>query len=248
MSIDNDRDLEALRKVGRIVALAIREMQAKVRPGITTRELDAVGEAVLAGYGARGAPRLVYGFPGFACISVNDEAAHGVPGDRGVREGDLVKLDVTGELDGYFADACVTVPVLPVSPEQQRLAECAKAALDAAVNAARAGGPLSRIGEAAEAMTSTLGFSIVRDLGGHGVGRSIHEPPFVPNFATRSWGPRLTDGLVLAIEPHVTSGTGRVFTDTDGWTIRTVDRRPVANFEHTVVVRQGKPPLVITAL
>jgi methionyl aminopeptidase len=246
MSIDNEKDLHALLRIGRIVALAIREMQAHVQPGVTTGQLDQIGGAALARYGARGAPRLVYNFPGVNCISVNDEAAHGIPGERVIQECDLVKIDVTGELNGYYADACVTVPVPPVPAERQWLTDCAKEALDAALATARAGVPITRIGQAAEAVARRCGLNIVRDLFGHGVGRSIHESPLVPNFATSYEGEPLTEGLVLAIEPHVTSGTGRVVTAADGWTIRTADRRPVANYEHTVVVMQGAP-LVVTA-
>ena len=246
MSINDDDDLQGLLRIGRIVALAIDEMRGRVEPGITTANLDAVCGEVLAGHGARSAPQLVYGFPGVACISVNDEAAHGVPGRRVIAEGDLVKLDVTGELDGYFADACVTVSVPPLSAERKRLVDGAKAAFDAALAAARAGEPIGRIGQAAEHMAQRHGLRIVRDLFGHGVGRSIHEPPVVPNCAMQSLGPALTEGLVIAIEPHLTSGSGRVVTAADGWTIRSTDRRPVANYEHTVVVRNGSP-LVVTA-
>jgi methionyl aminopeptidase len=247
MSIDNDHDLEALRRVGRVVAEAIREMRRSVRPGVTTNDLDAICSEVLQHHRARPAPRLVYGFPGVACISVNDEAAHGVASARVVVAGDLVKLDVTAELDGYFADACETVPVPPVSRERQRLTGAAEAALDAALRVAEAGVPISRIGAAAELSANRRGFRIVRDLFGHGVGRSIHEQPSIPHFATRAGGQRLTDGLVIAIEPHLTSGSGRVVSDRDGWTIRSADGRPVANFEQTVVVRQGTP-LIVTAV
>jgi methionyl aminopeptidase len=246
MSIDNDDDLRALLRVGRVVAAAIREMRAAVEPGVTTGDLDAICGAVLARHGARPAPRLVYGFPGVACISVNDEAAHGVPGAKVIERGDLVKLDVTAELDGYFADACETVPVPPVTRERQRLTDAARASLDAALAAARAGEPIARIGTAAERTARRHGFRVVADLAGHGIGRSIHEDPTVPNVDRGRGGPRLTEGLVIAIEPHLTAGNGRVATTDDGWTIRALDGRPVANFEQTVVIRQGAP-LIVTA-
>jgi methionyl aminopeptidase len=246
MSIESQADLQHLLEVGRIVARAIQAMQAACRPGITTGELDEVGGAVLAEAGAQAAPRLVYGFPGIACISCNDEAAHGIPGARVIQSGDLVKIDVTAERDGYFADAAVTVPVGPVSAREQKLIAAARAALDAAVAAAQAGSPLARIGTAAEAVARARGFTVVRELCGHGVGRAIHEEPQVPNIATHVRG-TLTEGLVLAVEPHLTTGTGRIRTAPDGWTLRTTDGRPVANFEHTIVITKGRPLLVTAA-
>jgi methionyl aminopeptidase len=247
MSIETQQDLQGLLIIGRIIGLTIQEMQAQVRAGMTTGELDAVGAAVLRKYGARPAPSLVYNFPGVNCISLNEEAAHGIPGERTIRGGDLVKIDVSAELHGYFADAAVTVAVPPVPPEKQKLVDTAKAALDAALDAARAGSPINRIGEAAELAARRGGFNIVRELTGHGVGRSIHEAPNVPNFRMRAAGRPLTEGLVIAIEPHLTEGNGRIVTEADGWTIRTTDRRPVANFEHTVVITKGRP-LLVTAV
>jgi len=246
MSIETEADLSSLLHVGKIVGLTLRTMKEQVRPGITTGELDAISEEFMRQYGVRPAPRLVYGFPGAACISVNDEAAHGIPGDRVIREGDLVKLDITGELDGYYADAAVTVPVPPVTPRNQKLVECARIALSEAIGAARAGSPLNRIGAAAEFQAKRNGMRIVGDLTGHGVGRSIHEEPTVPNIYLAAYRKPLTEGLVLAVEPHVTSGRGDVVTARDGWTIKTRDSSPVANFEHTIVVTKGRP-IIITA-
>jgi methionyl aminopeptidase len=246
MSIETEKDLSSLMLVGKIVGLTLRKMKEHVRPGITTGELDAIGAEFMQQYGVRSAPMLVYNFPGTACISVNDEAAHGIPGSRVIRQGDLVKLDITGELDGYYADAALTVPVLPVPPKKQKLCDCARSALSEAIGAARAGSPLNRIGAAAEADARRRGFKIVSDLTGHGVGHSIHEEPTVPNFYVSHMRKPLTDGLVLAVEPHVTAGTGNVVTASDGWTIKTRDGSAVANFEHTIVVTKGRP-IIVTA-
>jgi methionyl aminopeptidase len=228
MSIETEKDLSSLMLVGKIVGLTLRKMKEHVRPGITTGELDAIGAEFMQQYGVRSAPMLVYNFPGTACISVNDEAAHGIPG-------------------GYYADAALTVPVLPVPPKKQKLCDCARSALSEAIGAARAGSPLNRIGAAAEADVRRRGFKIVSDLSGHGVGRSIHEEPTVPNFYVSHMRKPLTDGLVLAVEPHVTAGNGNVVTASDGWTIKTRDGSAVANFEHTIVATKGRPIIVTAA-
>ncbi|MCZ7542355.1 MAG: type I methionyl aminopeptidase [Anaerolineae bacterium] len=247
MTVESEQDIEALKRIGRIVALTLREMAAHVRAGVTTAELDAVARRFMAQHGARSGPVLVYNFPGATCISVNDEAAHGIPGARVIRPGDLVNLDCTGELDGYMADAAIMVGVPPVSPEAQRLLDCAQAALDRAIGAARAGRRIYEIGAAIEAEAQARGFKVLRELTGHGVGRSVHEEPAVPNYRNRRFRQRLHDGLVLAIEPHVAAGEGSIVEDADGWTLRTRDGALSAVYEHTVVI-QGDRPLVLTAL
>src|SRR5271157_3578954 len=182
MSIESERELEQLRMVGRIVRLALNAMSAAVEPGITTAQLDAVCARVLAENQAVAAPKKVYGFPGVACISVNDEVVHGVPGARALCEGDLVKLDVTAEKDGFFADAAVTVRVGEVSATAQSLARCAEAAFHQAMRVVRAGARVHEIGRVVERTVRGNGFSVVRELCGHGVGRTIHEAPTVPNY------------------------------------------------------------------
>jgi methionyl aminopeptidase len=246
MSIETENDLSSLMTIGKLVGLTLRAMKEHVRPGITTGELDAVGSDFMSRYGVRSAPMLLVHFPRANCISVNEEAAHGIPGNRVIREGDLVKLDVTGELDGYYADAAITVAVPPVPARKQKLVECARSTLSEAIGAARAGNPLNRIGAAAEAEARRRGMQIVTELTGHGVGRSMHEEPTVPNFYSPAFRRPLTEGLVLAIEPHVTTGRGDIVQAPDGWTLRTRDGSPVANFEHTIVVTKGRP-IVVTA-
>ena len=247
MSIDNPEDWEGLRAIGRVVRQVLDEMRAAVRPGVTTGELDAVAARVLASHGARHAPRLDYDFPGDSCISVNDEAVHGVPGSRVVRAGDLVKLDVVAEMNGYYADAAITVPVPPVTDESQRLVACARSAFEKAAEVARVGNCVSDIGRAVEAEVKRHGFLVLRELAGHGIGRKIHEPPSVPNhFDWRARQP-LTDGLVITIEPIIASRSGRVVEDADGWTLRTADGSLAAHYEHTLVVTRGAPVVLTEA-
>jgi methionyl aminopeptidase len=244
VSIDHPDELAALRAVGRVVAETIRELSRRVRPGVTTRELDEVAARVFAAHGARSGPQLDYDFPGTVCLSVDDEAVHGIPGPRRLREGQLVKIDVTAELAGYYADACRTVPVGKVRPREQRLAAAAQSALRRGLDAATAGANVGAIGAAVEAEVTKRGFSVCAELTGHGIGRRIHEQPDVPNVA---WdGPPLTPGLVITVEPIIAAGAGEVYVDDDGWTVRTEDGSPSAHAEHTIVVTRGRP-IVLTA-
>jgi methionyl aminopeptidase len=247
MSIKSKRDLEALQRVGRVVGLTLQAMKKRVRAGVTTAELDRIGAECLAGHGARSAPQLVYGFPGAICISVNDEAVHGIPGPRALQEGDLVKLDVTAELDGYIADAAVTVALPCVSIQKRRLSDCAERAFHKALGSARAGRPVSDIGRIVEAEVRRSGFAVIRELRGHGVGRAIHEEPTVPNYFDRTLKQRLTEGLVITIEPIIAAGSGQVFGSADGWTVQTADGSPSAHYEHTIVVTRERP-IILTAV
>jgi len=244
VSIDHPDELAALRAAGRVVAEAIREMSRRVRPGVTTRELDDVAARIFAAAGARSGPQLDYDFPGVTCISVDDECVHGIPGARRLRAGQLVKLDVTAELDGFYADACRTVAVGKPRSRELRLAAAAQSALRKGLDAATAGRNVGDIGAAVNAEVTKRGFSVCEELTGHGIGRRIHEPPSVPNVA--GGGPPLTEGLVLTVEPIIAAGAGDVHMASDGWTIRTDDGSPSAHAEHTVVITGGAP-LVLTA-
>jgi methionyl aminopeptidase len=246
MSIETPEDLAALRASGRVVAETLRAMARAVRPGVTTAELAAVAERIFRRAGARSGPQLDYGFPGWTCIGVDDEAVHGIPGRRRLRDGELVKLDVTAELDGFYADACVSVCVGRPQRSRVRLAETAQRALAAGLRAARAGAPVNAIGAAVERTVTRRGHAVCRDLNGHGIGRRIHEPPTVPSVFVPELSAPLTAGLVLTVEPIVTTGSGAVYEAADGWTVRTRDGRPVAHAEHTIVVQAGAP-LVLTA-
>jgi methionyl aminopeptidase len=247
MSIRTQEQLEKLRAIGRIVRLALDRSAASVRPGITTAELDAIGAQVLAEHGAESAPPKVYNFPGALCISVNDEAIHGIPGPREIRDGDLVKLDLVAEKDGYFADAAVTVCAGEAAPAARDLARCAETAFWQATKAAVAGNRVFDIGRAVERETHRCGFQVMRELCGHGVGRTIHEAPSVPNYHHARFRQRLTEGLVITIEPIIAAGSGQGYQANDGWTIRTVDHSWSAHYEHSVVITKGAPILLTAA-
>jgi methionyl aminopeptidase len=247
MSINGPEELAGMRAAGAVVCLMLSAMKSAVRPGITTAELDEVGAEVMRQHGARSAPTLVYGFPGVNCISVNEEAVHGIPGKRALREGDLVKLDVTVEKNGFMADAAVTVSVGEVSEKRRQLAECAERAFAKAMLVARAGFRVSEIGRAVEREVRRSGFSVLRDLGGHGIGHTIHEEPRVPNFADPEANQILTEGLVITVEPIIAVGSGRSFVAPDKWTIITSDHSASAHYEHTLVITKGEPMLLTAA-
>lgn len=246
MSVESPADLAGLRVVGRAVARILDEMEAALAPGMTTAALDAVAAAAMRRLGVRSAPQQTYGFPGAACISVNDEIVHGVPGARRLRHGDVVKIDVTAEAAGYVADAARTVIAGRPSAAAARLRTSAVRALHGALEAARAGARLSAIGRAVEQQARRDGFTVVRELCGHGVGRAIHEPPQVLNYEDPASTAVLAAGLVLAIEPMLSSRRARPVQRADGWTLATHNGALAAHEELTVMIRDGAP-LVITA-
>src|SRR5215510_3648904 len=247
MSIESDDDLIALRRVGQLVARALQAMERAAEPGMTTADLDEIGAAVLRGGGARSAPQIVYGFPGFNLISVNEEIVHGIPGRRRLLPGDVVKLDVTAELEGYIADGARTVVLPPSRARARRLRDAAATAFSRAAALARAGELVSSIGREVERSVSSDGFSVIRSLTGHGVGRTIHEAPSVPNFYDPRQRDVLTEGLVLTIEPLIAERPCHVVEDADGWTLRTHNRALAAHFEETIVVTRGEPLVLTTA-
>lgn len=245
MSIEDDDDLEALKRIGRICALTLDTMKNAVEPGITTAELDAIGGEVLASKGARSAPQLVYDFPGVTCISINDEVAHGIPGDRKVEPGDLVNIDVSAELDGYFADTGSSFPVPPVDKTIDLLCRHGRRALRKALGAARAGKPMNGIGRAIEAEARRGGFQVITNLAGHGVGRSIHEyPDGLVSYYEKSDKRKFSPGLVVAIEPFLSTGAREVTTADDGWTQIAPDGSRTVQYEHTVVITRSQPIVV----
>ena len=247
MSIRSQLEFEKLRVIGKIVRRALDKTAAAVRPGITTGELDKIGAGVLAQNGAESGPPKVYGFPGALCISVNEEAIHGIPGERIIQSGDLVKLDLVAEKDGFYADAAVTVRVGKVSATADALARCAERAFSHALRVARAGNRVYEIGRVVERETRRSGFQVLRDLCGHGVGRTIHEPPSVPNYHEPRLRTRLTEGLVITIEPIISAGSGESAVQPDRWTIRTADGSLSAHHEHTIVITKDEPILLTAA-
>lgn len=247
MTVQSQDDLNKLLAIGKIVRQSLDAMAKAACPGMTTLELDAVCAAVLAENGAESSPPKVYNFPGIACISINDEAVHGIPGDRRIEAGDLVKCDVTAEKDGYVADAAITIRIPPVAPQAEALAKCAESAFRQALQSVRVGNCLRDIGRAVEREVHHQGFSVIRELCGHGVGRSIHEEPCVPNFYEPRIHTKLTEGLVITIEPIIAAGSGRVRLQSDKWTIRTRDKSLAAHYEHSLVVTKSGPILLTAA-
>ncbi|MEO5987551.1 MAG: type I methionyl aminopeptidase [Candidatus Eisenbacteria bacterium] len=248
MRIETEDDLQGMRAAGRVVRLALEAMRIAVEPGINTAQLDALGARVFTQHGAKSAPQLVYDFPGINCISVNDEIVHGIPSQKRVlAQGDLVKLDVTAELNGYMADAAVTVAVGRVSARARKLIDCAEAAFERALREVRPGKRVLDIGRAVEQEVVRQGFSVVRVLTGHSIGRTIHEDPMVPNWADPAALEWLTDGLVITVEPIITMGHGACYEADDGWTILTQDGSLAAHFEQTLVVTKDGPMLLTAA-
>lgn len=247
MTVESLDDIAGLRHIGRIVAQSLQTLERAVRPGISTAELDALAGELLKQAGARSAPYTTYRFPGNLCISINDEATHGIPGGRIVEAGDLVKLDLSASAHSYFADAAITVAVPPISERSRKLTRCARAALDEACAVAVADKPVAHIGRAIQRVAQAHGFQVIPSLTAHGIGRGLHEEPTVPMYFDPRDKRLLQEGQVITIEPHITTGKGRIYQAKDGWTLRTRDKGHVAQFEHTIVITKGRP-LVITAL
>jgi len=246
MSIESPADLQGLQEVGRITRLTLDALEKHVRAGVSTASLDEVAAKVFAVNGARSAPAVVYGFPGTVLISINDEVVHGVPGPRRLKRGDLVKLDVTVEKNGYVADAARSVVVGSGADVAKRLVACVRSAFRAGLAVARAGTRVNEIGRAVDQEARRHGFAVVQGLTGHGVGRTIHEEPAVPNWYDANQRDVLTEGLVLTIEPMISAGSAESVTDANGWTIRTRDGSLAAHHEHTIVITRQEP-LILTA-
>lgn len=235
-SIKSPRELEAMRQAGQVVARMIAALKQAVAPGLTTKDLDVVAAEELKRQGAKPAFLGYMGFPATICTSVNEEIVHGIPGDRVLIEGDLVKVDVGAVVDGLYGDAAVTLPVGQVSDEAMRLIEATKGSLDAAIEVVKAGNRLGDIGAAVQGYAESRGYGVVREYVGHGIGRKLHEEPQVPNYGVAGRGPLLHAGMVIAIEPMVNVGTWRTQALEDGWTVVTADGQLSAHFEHTMAV------------
>jgi len=247
MTIDNDNDLEALRHIGAIVARTLAAMGKALEPGMTTRELDEIGRLMLEAEGARPAPALTYNFPGATCISVFPDIAHGIPGERVLKAGDLVNIDVSAEKGGYFADTGSSFVMAPKAARLERLTRDGKRALWAGVNTVRAGAKLSDIGAAVQKFADREGYTLIRNLASHGVGRGLHEEP--KEIAT--WAnPRdrrvIQEGLVFTIEPFLSMGSEWAVDGDDEWTLRADTGRPTVQFEHTLVATK-RGAMVLTA-
>lgn len=242
MTADSQKDIDYLKAIGRICAETLRKMMNAARAGITTRELDEIGRALLEAEGAKSAPKIMYNFPGATCISVSPVIAHGIPGEHILREGELIHIDVSAELDGYYADTGASLVVSKRERSLEKLLDATKTALTKALGAAKAGSPLNGIGRTVQTEARKRGFNVIYDLTGHGIGHKLHESPKeILNFHNPNDRRILNDGLVLAIEPFLTTGMGRVVEEKDGWSLRTIDRAIAAQFEHTIVVTKNEP-------
>jgi methionyl aminopeptidase len=240
-------EIDAIRAAARLVAQTLAMLGREVRPGVTTAALDQLAESFIRERGARPAFKGYRGFPASICPSINDEVVHGIPGSRALVEGDIVGVDVGVEKGGFYGDAAFTFPVGRVSEEATRLLQVTQEALMRGVAEAKAGNRVGDISHAIQSYVEAQGFSIVRSLVGHGIGRHMHEEPQVPNYGTPDRGPRLMAGQVLAIEPMVNIGAPEVLTQPDGWTVVTKDGSLSAHFEHTVAVGPDGPEILSQA-
>ena len=235
-------ELDRMREAGRLVGEVLTELAAHVSPGVTTADLDALAEKRIAQAGAVPAFKGYHGYPATICASINEEVIHGIPsGRRVLNEGDIISIDFGASLDGYFGDSAVTLPVGQVSEDAATLLRVTEESLHKAIQRVRPGGRVSDIGHAVQQHVEAYGFSVVREFVGHGIGQKMHEEPQVPNYGEPGRGPRLSEGMVLAIEPMVNAGRASVRVLADGWTAVTRDGSLSAHFEHTVAVTAGEP-------
>jgi methionyl aminopeptidase len=236
MTIENDDQLEKLRAIGSLVARTLAAMGKALEPGMTTRELDDIGRGLLEKEGARSAPEVTYNFPGATCISVGPDCAHGIPDDTVVKPGDLVNIDVSAELDGFFGDTGASFAVPPTSQRIERLCRDGRSAMWAGIKAVKAGKPLNDIGRSIESFAKRNGYSLVRNLASHGVGRSLHDDPDqIPTWYEPRDKRRMSEGLVFTIEPFLSLGADWVEQRDDGWSLRPPHEQPVVQYEHTLV-------------
>jgi len=245
MTIETQEDIAGLKRIGHIVSMVLQRMLDAAEPGMTTRELDRIGEQLLSEYGARSAPKLTYNFPGATCISINEQAAHGIPGDRVIQAGDVLNVDVSAELGGYFADTGGTVVIPPTTPLKTRLCHATRAALTEAMKSARAGQPINGIGAAIQRTARKYGFRIIENLGSHGVGRALHEEPeHIAGYFDPSDKRILKEGMVITIEPFLSTKSRIVSEEADGWTLSGVPGNLSAQYEHTMIITKGAPIIV----
>lgn len=231
-------EIDIMREAGRIVALTHKELQAAVRPGITTAELDDIAERFIRKHGAKPSFKGYGGFTGSVCVSVNEELVHGIPGKRKLNEGDIVSIDIGAEVEGYHGDSAWTYGVGQITPENQRLLDVTEQSLFEGLAKAKPDARLTDISHAIQVYAEAAGYSIVREYVGHGIGRDLHEDPQIPNYGPPGRGARLKPGMVLAIEPMVNAGKRYVRTLADDWTVVTVDGSMCAHFEHTIAITE----------
>jgi len=239
----SEHELNYMREAGKIVAGAHAAVAKAIDVGITTGELDRIAEEYILSQGAQPAFKGLYGFPATICASVNEQVVHGIPGLRKLKNGDIISIDIGAEINGFYGDSAVTLPVGDIDQETQRLLQVTEQALFEGIKKAAPGNRLSDISHAVQTYVESNGFSVVRDFVGHGIGRSMHEEPQVPNFGPPGRGPRLKVGMTLAIEPMVNAGTYQVRTLPDNWTVVTLDNSKSAHFEHTIAITENGPEI-----
>jgi len=245
--LKNKDQVETMRLAGSIVGGTLDMVSTEIKAGMTTRDLDRLIEDYIRSRGAQPAFKGYQGFPASACISINEEVVHGIPGDRVIEEGDIVSVDVGSLINDYYGDSARTFAVGEVSPEKKRLMECTLNSLMTAIDKVQKGNKLGEISATVQRIAEEQGYGVVRQLVGHGIGRAMHEEPQVPNFGSVHEGPVLEVGMVVAIEPMVNMGTHDVVTMPDGWTVVTADGQPSAHFEHTVAVTENGPDILSLA-
>lgn len=244
ITLKNPAEIETMRRAGSVVFGALELAEREIKPGMTTAELDKLIEEYIRSRGAAPAFKGYQGYPASACISINDEVVHGIPGKRVIKEGDIVSVDVGSLIDEYYGDSARTIAVGEISKEKQRLMDSTRSSLEAGIDKARKGNKLGQISAAVQQVAEAAGYGVVRQLVGHGIGRQMHEEPQVPNFGSPDEGPVLQPGMVLAIEPMINMGTYNVKTLPDGWTVVTSDGLPSAHFEHTVAITEDEPDIL----
>lgn len=248
MSVESKEDLEQLTKVGSLVADTIRLMRKSIRPGMTTRQLDQIARNYFESFGARSAPEITYDFPGATCISINDEVAHGIPSDRIIGEDDMVNIDVSLEWNGYYADSGYTILMNHDQNDRRRkLCETSYRILNQVIKRIRGGSRINQIGYLIDSLAKRAGFSVIKNLAGHGTGGNLHEEPYdILNFCDHSDNRKLRTGTVIAIETFISQKASFVITGKDGWTLKCPDRSLVAQYEHSIVVTDSEP-IILTA-
>ena len=244
VTLKSPREIESMARSGKITATVLTELMKAVKPGMTTRDIDAMAEAGIRARG--GIPTFMgyHGYPSSICASVNDEVVHGMPGDRVLQDGDLLSIDIGTTFEGYVSDSAVTVAVGTISEEAQRLLKVTQECLMIGIAQMEIGNHVGDIGAAVQRHAESNGYGVVRELVGHGVGREMHEEPQVPNYGKPGTGLQFRPGLVLAIEPMITQGDYRVKTLKDGWTVVTADGKLAAHFEHTIAVTDDGPKIL----
>lgn len=246
MIVKTAEELQALKEIGKICGTIRDEMIKMTKPGITTKELDDFAGTLFEKYGATSGPKGEYDFPGYTCICVNDEVAHGIPGNRIIEEGDLVNMDVSGSKNGYFADTGLSFVVGEGEPVLFKLVDVAEKAFEAGLTKIMPGTKINTIGKIVYQTARANGFTVIKNLTGHGVGRSLHEAPdHVYNYFETRDNTMLEEGMVLAFEPFISTGAEEVYEEGDGWTFTTEDKSYVAQLEHTIVVTKDGP-LILT--